>query len=81
MQGARLLGTAGNGGGSSLKSYLAVGSVTERFVGGRTAPAEGYFFSRFNFIAAGIGESEFSSDKIWTFGQNLNGWIRHVFSS
>jgi hypothetical protein len=50
-------------------------SIAEGLVGGSAAAAKSDFFSRLNFIAAGVEKSDFPCDQVWTFGQNLNGWI------
>jgi hypothetical protein len=76
-----LLGAAGNRGRGCVESDLAVSSVAEWFVSGGAAAAEGYFFSGFDLVAAGVKQGDLSRDQVWTFGQNLNGWIRHYYFS
>jgi hypothetical protein len=56
-----------------------MGSVAERLVGGSATAAKSYFLSRLDPLATGVKKIDFSRNQVWTLGQNLNGWIRHIF--
>jgi len=57
-----LLGAAWNSGSGGIESNFGVSSIAERFRGGGTAPAKGYFLSRFDLLAAAIQQSKLSGN-------------------
>src|SRR6266446_7881493 len=76
---AELFCASGNGSGSGVESDLRMRAVTERLVDGSATAAEGNFLSRFNLVSARVQKIESPGNQVWTFGQNLNSWIRHIF--